>query len=307
MRPTIAPIINTSSTAWINYHHLFYFKVIAEEGSISKASVRLKLGQPTLSSQLKQLEENLGVKLFERQHKKLSLTEHGKIAFDYAQNIFKLGAELLEALEDRLRPTKPTLHVASLDSIPKQVVSKIVKSALRIAPCQITLSEGKQEYLLRELINHKIDLLISNYLPSGLDAKGILHKKVVSRKVSLFGSPSFLPLKKGFPTSLRDAPVILPTYDSKLRLDLDHWAKLHQVQWNILIESQDIAVKKHLATQGVGLIAAGTHATQFQTKNKDLIEIGVLDGVYEELYIMKAQRKIENPIAKQIYQKFNSL
>ena len=91
-----------SSNPWINYHHLFYFKTIAEEGSVSKAAEKLRLGQPTLSSQLIQFEDNLGVKLFDRSHKKLILTEQGNIALDYAKNIFRMGSEMYEVLHDRL-------------------------------------------------------------------------------------------------------------------------------------------------------------------------------------------------------------
>ena len=87
---------------WINYHHLYYFMTIAEMNSISRAAEKLLIGQPTLSAQLKQFEEQLGVLLFERQHKKLILTEHGKLALEYARNIFKMGGEMYEALHDRI-------------------------------------------------------------------------------------------------------------------------------------------------------------------------------------------------------------
>ncbi|MCX6128893.1 MAG: LysR family transcriptional regulator, partial [Proteobacteria bacterium] len=116
---------------WINYHHLFYFKTIAEEGTISKAAKKLRIGQPTLSTQLKQFEETLGIQLFERQHKKLLLTEQGRLALDYASNIFKMGAEMYEVLHDRLKPLKPSLHIGALDSIPKQIVLQLVKSAYK--------------------------------------------------------------------------------------------------------------------------------------------------------------------------------
>lgn len=107
---------------WINYHHLFYFKTIAEEGTVSKAAIKLRLGQPTLSAQLKQFEKNLGVQLFERHKKRLVLTEHGKVALDYSKNIFRMGSEMYEVLHDRLRPARPALHLGALDSVPKQIV-----------------------------------------------------------------------------------------------------------------------------------------------------------------------------------------
>ena len=121
-------------TNWINYHHLYYFKTVAEEGSVSKAAVKLSIGQPTLSAQLKLFEDTLGVPLFERRHKKLLLTEQGAVALEYSKNIFKMGSEMYEVLHDRLKPLKPSLHIASLDSVSKQVVLQLVKQALKISP-----------------------------------------------------------------------------------------------------------------------------------------------------------------------------
>jgi LysR family transcriptional activator of nhaA len=289
---------------WINYHHLFYFKTIAEEGSVSRAAEKLRLGQPTLSAQLKQFEETLGVQLFERQHKKLTLTEQGKIALDYSQGIFKMGAEMLEVLHDNLKPTKPHFHVGVLDSVPKQIVLQLVKSAFKIAPCQITLSEGKSDELLRELISHRMDLMVSNFLPSGTDAKGIYPRSITKRNVAFFGAPKFKELRRGFPNSLSGQPMILPTYDSRLRQDLDHWAKINRIDFNIIIESQDIAVKKLMAINEFGLIAAATHTVTGQVLRGELTEIGRLQGVYEELFLISSQRKIENKIAAKLKNSF---
>lgn len=290
--------------AWINYHHLYYFKTIAEEGSVSKAAEKLRLGQPTLSAQLKQFEDAIGVKLFERQHKKITLTEQGKIAFDYSKNIFRMGSEMYEVLHDRLKPLKPTLHLGALDSVPKQVVLQLVKHALKISPCQITLSEGKSDELLRELTAHRMDLMVTNFLPSGVDAKGLHPKSITKKNVAFYGAPSFKHLRKGFPKSISGIPMILPTYDSRLRQDLDHWAKLHQVELNIIVESQDISVKKLMAINELGLIPTATHTVTGQILRGELIEIGTIQGVHEELFLVTAQRKIENAIAAKLKDSF---
>ena len=122
---------------WINYHHLYYFMTIAELNSISKAAEKLLKGQSTLSTQPKQFEDQLGVQLFERHHKRLVLTEHGKLALEYSRNIFKMGGEMYEALHDRLKPTKVNLQLAALDSIPKQVMLKLTQAVLSIGPSTI--------------------------------------------------------------------------------------------------------------------------------------------------------------------------
>jgi LysR family transcriptional regulator, transcriptional activator of nhaA len=289
---------------WINYHHLFYFKTIAEEGTVSKAAAKLRLGQPTLSAQLMQFEDTIGVQLFERHHKKLILTEQGRVALDYSKNIFKMGSEMYEVLHDRLKPLRPSLHLGALDSIPKQIVLKLVKHALRISPCQITLSEGKPDELLRELIAHSMDLMVTNFLPTGTDGKGLHPKSIAKTNVTFYGAPKFKGLKKGFPKSISGVPLVFPTYDSRLRQDLDHWAKLNKIELNIITESQDISVKKLMATHELGLIPAATHTVSDQLVRGELVEIGQLQGVYEELFLISAHRKIENAIATKLRDSF---
>ncbi len=285
---------------WINYHHLFYFKTIAEEGTVSKAAIKLRIGQPTLSAQLMQFEDNLGIRLFERQHKKLTLTEQGKVALDYSKNIFRLGSEMLEVLHDRLKPLKPALHLGALDSVPKQIVLQLVQQALQISPCQITLSEGKPDELLRELVSHKMDLMVTDFLPTGTDARGLYPKLVTKKNIAFYGAPQFKNLKKEFPQSISGQPMVFPTYDSKLRQDLEHWAKLNKIELNIVIESQDISVKKLMAVNGIGLIPMANHAVSGQIAGDELVEIGKLKGVYEEIFLVTAQRKIENSIAAKL-------
>jgi LysR family transcriptional activator of nhaA len=289
---------------WLNYHHLFYFKTIAEEGSVSKAAEKLRLGQPTLSAQLKQFEETLGIQLFERQHKKLILTEQGQIALDYARNIFKMGSELVEVLNDRVTPQKTSVQVGALDSVAKQVIVQLAKQAYKIQDCLISLIEGKADELLRELLAHRIDILVTNFLPSGTDAKGLFHRLLTKKNIGIYGAPQFKLLRKGFPKSIINQPMILPTYDSKLRYDLDHWSKTHEIPLNAIAESQDIAVKKLMAISGMGLIPTATHTVTRQVLAGELIEIGVLQGIHEELYLLTAGRKIENPVAAQLMKTF---
>jgi LysR family transcriptional regulator, transcriptional activator of nhaA len=289
---------------WINYHHLFYFKIIAEEGTISKAAIKLRLGQPTLSAQLKQFEDTIEVQLFTRKNKRLVLTDQGKVALDYAKNIFKMGSEMYEVLHDKIRPSKPTLHLGALDSVPKQIILQLVKNAFNISPCQITLSEGKFDELLRELTAHRMDLLVTNFLPTGIDAKGLYSRTITKKNVAFFAAPKFKRLRKNFPKSISGEPMIFPTYHSKLRQDLEHWAKLQNIELNIITESQDISVKKLMAINELGLIPTAPHTVKGQVLRGELIEIGQLRGVHEELFLVTAQRKIENSIAAKLRDSF---
>ena len=290
--------------SWLNYHHLFYFMTIAEEGSVSKAAKKLSIGQPTLSTQLKQFEENIDIRLFEREHKKLIITEQGKIALDYARTIFKTGLEMIEVLNDRIQPLNPTLHIGALDSIPKNFILKLTQKALNFTDCQITLTEANFDVLLKDLSAHKIDLVLSNFVPIGIDAKAIFPKLIIKKNISIYSSYKYKHLKRNFPKSISTQPLVFPTYDSKLRPDLDHWAQLNEIELNIVVESQDIEVKKLMAINGIGLIAASSHSVEQQVKNKELIELGRLEDVYEELYILSTKRKIANEISNYLINNF---
>lgn len=291
-------------TPWINYHHLYYFKVIAEEGSVSKASEKLRLGQPTLSAQLKQFEETIGIQLFDRQHKKLILTEQGQVALAYAQNIFKMGNEMYEALHDRISSNRVHLQIGALDSLSKEIILNLSKAALKISPCTISLIEGKPEEMLRELANHRIDLFVTNFIPSNLDIRHFTYKSIAKKNLALYGTKEFRNLKLKFPQSLHGQPIILPTHDSKLRNDFEHWAKLNAIMVDIVSETQDVSLQKLMASEGLGLIPTAQHSVQELIDQKKLAEIGPLVGIYEEVFLVIAQRKINNPIASQIFKSF---
>lgn len=283
---------------------MLYFKLIAEEDSVSKAAQKLRLSQSTLSAQLKQFEDNLGVKLFDRHHKKLVLTDQGKVTLDYAKNIFSMGSELFEVLNDKMTPSRTSLHVGALDSVPKQVTLEITKQAFKVGNCHVSILEGKADEIFRELIAHKLDLVITNFIPTAIDVKGLVHRVLSKRVVSIFGAESYKNLRKGFPESLQGQPFIMPTYDSKLRYDLEHWLKTRSIKVDPVAESQDIGLKKLMAIDGLGLIPAAEHTVHRQVLNGELFEIGKLTSMYEQLYIVSAQRKIENPIAKILFKTF---
>ena len=180
----------------------------------------------------------------------------------------------------------------------------MVKHAFRISPCQISLSEAKGDELLRELVAHRMDLMITNFLPTGVDAKGLYVRSISKKNVGFYAAPKFKALRKSFPKSISGQAMILPTYDSRLRQDLDHWAKLNKIELNVVIESQDVSVKKLMATNEMGIMPAAAHTVTGQILRGELIEIGQIQGVHEELFLICANRKIENTIASKLKETF---
>lgn len=290
---------------WLNYHHLFYFKTIAEEGSVTKAAEKLRLGQSTLSAQLMQFEAQIGVQLFERENKRLKLSEQGKVALEYSQQIFKLGYEMVEVLQDRIRPSRVHLQIGALDSIPKTVILKLTEAALKTEPCHVTIVEGGPNEMIRELQAHRVDLYVSNFLPGGTQAKGLTHQLISKKPVSIYGAKKYKNLIKNFPVSLKDQTFVMPTYDSQLRYEIEHWLRLQNLSVDIVAESQDTSLKKMMAVSGAGLICSTAYSVEELVEKGILIKIGEMTGVTEELHLIVANRKMHNPIAIKLLKSFS--
>jgi LysR family transcriptional activator of nhaA len=285
---------------WINYHHLNYFRVIALEGSISKAAEKLKIGQPTLSAQLKQFEDTIGIQLFERKHKKLILNESGVLALEYANEIFKMGGELLEVLHDRFVPNRPHVQFGALDSVPKYIVLAIAKAALKAGRCTVSMLEGSGDELIRDLSMHKIDLVISNYVPNQNADIKLYSRSIAKSPIYIYGSKKFKNLSKNFPQSLHESQFILPTSHSKLRHDIEQFFLTNKIAVDVVAEIQDTALKKLMAIDELGIIPLTREAAESYVNEKKLFEIGKLNGVYEEIFLLSSKRKIENPISSLI-------
>lgn len=290
---------------WLNYHHLMYFRTIATEGSISKASEKLRVGQPALSAQLKQLEESFEQKLFERRNRKLFLTEAGKATLKYANQINSLGGELLEVLHNKSHTIRPHITLGSLDSVPKNLVTNVIQAVRKFQDCHVTALDGSGDDLYRELTNHSIDVVISNHLVMPSDDKSMFSRSIARLKIGVYGTKNYLGLKKGFPHSLKNQPMILPTLHSKLRHDIDHFFTSKKIPMQVLSEAQDTTVQKLLACEGDGLIVEPDFAVKQMIKDKRLFKLGYLEGVYEEFFLSSTKRVVGNPIVTYLMNDYN--
>ncbi len=288
----------------LNYHHLFYFKVIATEGSISKAAQKLRLGQPTLSMQLKQFEEFLGHSLFDRKNRSLILTEMGALVLSYANEIFRLGQEMVDAIHDRPEARKIRIQVGALDSVPKILIKAIMDRAFMEKDCQITVLEGEGPELMDDLINHRLDLVISNASPPSLTTEKLFAKSLAKMPLIVCGSPKYAKLSQNFPQSLAGQAFIFPTVHSRVRNEIEHYLETEKVHVDMIAETQDTSLLKALALDGRGLVVIAENAVRDYLKDGSLVKIGDLGKKYEELWLISAHRKIQNPVANMLMKEF---
>lgn len=162
--------------SWLNYHHLFYFYHIAKDSSISEASKRLNLTQSSLSSQLKSLEESIGVKLFDRVGRRLVLSDKGKHVFGIAQKIFDLGGQLINEVENnQLGVQDKHFKVGAVSSLSKNI-QQMFFAPLIHRKQKLDIDSSDLKSLLTKLRDLKIDIIITNNLPDELEDKFVTHK-----------------------------------------------------------------------------------------------------------------------------------
>lgn len=289
---------------WINYHHLLYFKTIALEGGIAKAAKKLRLGQPTLSTQMKQFEDTIGHQLFDRTRRQLQLTEAGKLVLGYAAEIFKLGDEMVDSLSDQHVAAKIQVQIAAVDTVPKHLTLKVFHKAREFYDCVVSIAEGHGDELLRELRAHRLDLVISNYSPPVGEAAGFYAKSIQKMPVVVCGAPKYASLKRGFPGSLNNQPFIMPSPLGRLRHDVEHFLKLNDIHVETVAEVQDTSLQKLLATHGDGVFPIALPAAEELIASRELIKLGTLKDVHEELWLIAAERKLQNPVAAKIMKDF---
>jgi len=276
----------------LNYNQLYYFFQIAETGSIVLASKKVLISSPALSMQLKELEEALGTPLFARVGKKLVLTEAGIIVHEYARDIFNLGFELRDTLADRSQDkARAKIEIGCQDSIPKKVADELLSFLIEQKNCKVILREGNRDQLMHLQNNFKLDLILTNSLPETNQDTVIETKLLFKEELSFVGHPKFKTVKP------KDAPYILPTYDSSIRQKLDTWFQEKNIFPDIVAEVEDNATEIDLALKGHGLVAVMKSSVDQQIKEKKLVEIFPLKKVEEEVWMIVGKRKLLNPIA----------
>lgn len=287
---------------WLNYHHLLYFWAVAKEGSIAKACERLRLAQPTISGQLRLLEETLGEKLFIRAGRGLALTEIGQVVYRYAEEIFGLGRELQDVLKGRPRGRPLRLLAGVSDLVPKLIAYRVLQPALSgPEPVRLVCHEDTPERLMAELAEHRLDVVLADApLPPALRVKAFNHL-LGSCGVTLFAAPAMAAAyRKGFPQSLDGAPFLLPAEGSSLRRSLEQWFDARGIRPNVMGEFKDSALMKTFGQAGAGIFPApGAIEREVREHHKAAV-VGHADSVTERFYAISVERKLKHPAVVRI-------
>ena len=287
---------------WLNYHHLFYFWTVATEGTITRASKKLHLAQPTISAQLRTLEEALGEKLFERTGRTLTLTETGHLVYHYADEIFSLGRELVDTLKGQPTGKPLRLKVGVADALPKLIVFHLLEPALNLEqPVRLLCSEGKPNDLLAKLSVHELDVVLSD-APVGPDVSIRAFSHLLGEcNISVLGTEGLArTFRQRFPDSLDGAPILFPSSKTVLRKSLDLWFESRGIHPVVKAEFDDTALKLVFAQVGLGLTTVRSVIAQDVQRRYGLRYVGRLPEIKERFYAISLDRRIKHPAVSAI-------
>ncbi|MBC8126995.1 MAG: LysR family transcriptional regulator [Gloeobacteraceae cyanobacterium ES-bin-144] len=282
---------------FLNYHHLRYFWTVATEGSLRRASEKLRVSQPSMCTQIKLLEASLGETLFRPSGRSLELTEFGQLVCGYAEEIFTLGGEILRTTKQAPGVRSLRLHVGIVDSFPKLMSYDILRPVLEHEPpVQLTCHEGKLADLVSQLNTHRIDVVLSDEPISPGIAGKAFNNLLGTSDVTFCAMPGFAKKLKGrFPRNLDGAAALLPTHNCNLRRDLEKFFGSIGVQPCVVAEFEDAALTKIVATSGKGFIAVPTVVESEVVERYGFVLLGRTKEVQTQFYAITAERRFTHP------------
>jgi LysR family transcriptional activator of nhaA len=292
----------------LNHHHLFHFWTVVREGGVTRASEKLHVSQPTVSGQLRELQEALGEKLLIRSGRTVVLTDVGRTVYRYADEIFALGRELQQAVKGRVtHPARLAVGVTMV--VPKLVVYQILEPALELPePIQLDCVQERPERLVAELAIYSLDLVLADTpAPPTVKIRAYSHP-LGECGVSVFATERLAAAhRRRFPRSLNGAPFLLPSGDSGLRLSLEDWFRKQGVRPRIVGTFEDSALIDVFGRAGAGLFVMPSAIEKEVKRQYDVRLVGRLDTVRQRFYAITVERTVRNPAVIAISERARTL
>lgn len=290
---------------WLNYQHFFYFWRVAKRGSVIEACRELRLAQPTVSAQLKVFEKTLGEKLFVREGRHLKLTEVGKLAYRYADEVFSTCKEFMDILDGKSPSISGDLKIGISDVVPKVIAYRLIESAFTDSETgTVSCYEDKAERLLAELAISELDLVIADTpIPPSVKVKAYNHFLGECGVSFLAKGALAKRYRKNFPQSLNGAPLLLPTREAAVRREVDQWLDVLGVTPRCVGEFQDSALMKLVAREGKGIVPIPSVVENEIKREFHLELVAQTDVVKERFYLISVDKRLKNPLVKSIVER----
>lgn len=282
----------------LNFHHLHYFWMVAKEGHLTRAAKKLHVSQSALSSQIRQLEGQLGHDLFLRQGRALLLTEVGNLVLEYAESIFNLSSELMAVMESGDHQRIQQLRIGSVATLSRNFQDNFLRPVIGKSGVKLVMKSSNLDDLLSQLQIHKLDLILSNRAVASDSATPWRCKLIAQQRVCLVGPNNEEFQRLSFPADLNKVKVLLPGPDSDIRTQFDLYCEKHGVSVSPYAEVDDMAMLRLLARDSGGLAVVPEVVVQDEIQTGVLKLYGTLESVTESFYAITAKRHFDLPILK---------
>lgn len=285
----------------LNFLHLLYFWSVARDGSIVGACERLNVSQPTISTQIRKLEKSLGHNLFDRSGRSLALTEIGLTVFEYADEIFSLGSEMLGTLRGLPGKRSGRLHVGVPNYLPKLITYRLLQPVLDMPQrVQLVCHEAELTELIDGLANHRFDVILTD-TPVNAPSVRVFSHPLGKCGVAVCGVSTLAArFRKRFPESLDGAPFVLPTAVTEMRRSIDRWFDKQGYSARVIAECDDSALMKEFATGGIGLTTIPIAVFTEVERQYRFELVGRLPGVSVRYFVVTSERKLIHPATRVI-------
>ena len=285
-----------------NYNHLLYFWTVVRDGGVARAAASLHITPQTISGQIKLLEAELAGRLLEKKGRRVVPTELGLRVYEYADEIFARGQDLIRVLQGLTPHIQRTVTIGVSDVVPNLVAWRVIAPLMRgDNPFRVVCHTGSLDTLVTDLAAHRLDLVLStSALTASSGFRGYSHL-LGECEISFFASPRMAAsLRRNFPGSLDQMPFLLPTGRSPNRHILDAWFMEHGITPKVIGEFDDSGLLKTFGQAGLGVFAAPAAIEREVVRQCKVRVIGKADGARAKFYALSMERKIRHPAVVQI-------
>jgi LysR family transcriptional activator of nhaA len=283
----------------LNYHHLRYFRAVAHAGNLTHAAASLHLAPSALSAQIRVLEDRLGHALFDRQRRRLVLTEAGRIALAHADAIFAAGEDLLATLQETGRAQR-LLRVGALATLSRNFQLAFLRPVLGRLGVEVVLRSGGMAELLRALEALELDVVLTSEPPAAGAGGGFVAHRLAEEPVSLIGRPALLAAGASLAERLAAAPLILPAPETGLRAGFEALRERLGIRLQIAAEVDDMAMMRLLAREGMGLAVLPPIVVRDELASGELLEAERLPGLVQPFHAVTVRRRFPNPLLREV-------
>lgn len=276
----------------INHHHLFLFWTLARVGTFTNAAHELSIAQSAVTSQIKQLEESLGLVLIDRSNRRRpELTEEGRRVLEYADAIFETSQELLKWARKGKEPKASIIRVGAISSLSRNIQYEFLKPILNDSSIKISMTTGDQDNLIRLLREHALDVILTshNVLSSG---KVLFYSHVLTTSPVIFASRLDRRTPKGtkLKTILTRKPLYLPGLSFEIRPELDAYLETFKQPLRIAGDIEDIALLRILALRSGAVVALPEVGIRTEIEEGELTVWGRAGKIEQRYYAITRQK-----------------